>query len=140
MEAGDLVAWLPIVGFLAAIVLVERLLSRWTQVFGSCAGWWRRRWRRLRPEPPKPIGRPIEMIARDARRIGCRFHRQPDGLRFAKIEGLRRAYDDVLVEACDALGVDHLLGILPPGTDRDLERGRVEWMLHEYGLDLPDAA
>jgi hypothetical protein len=62
------------------------------------------------------------------------------GVSFAKSEAVRRAYDDVLVEGCEALGITHLLGVLPPGDERDAERVRVERLLHVWGLDLDDAA
>jgi hypothetical protein len=40
----------------------------------------------------------------------------------------------VLAEACLALGVDHLLGVLAPGPELDAERQRVELRLSGYGL------
>jgi hypothetical protein len=97
-------------------------------------------WEQVRPRHPTPAGRPIESIARDAWRIGNRFHRDQPGMRFAKVEGIRQAYDHVLSEACDALGIAHLLPILPPGPECDAERRRVEYLLSQAGLDLPDAA
>ena len=40
MEATDLLAWAPIVGLLALIVAVERVLSRWSRVAAFwTAGW-----------------------------------------------------------------------------------------------------
>lgn len=87
-----------------------------------------------RRRAPRPAGRPIELVAGDVRRLGSRFRNPPPGLRFAKYEGLRRAYDQVLGEACCALGVDHLLGVLPPGDELDTERARVERLLEAAGL------
>lgn len=92
------------------------------------------------PPPPPPLGRPIELIARDARRLGTRFRNPPPGLSFARFEGLRRAYDDVLVEACRALELDNLLPVLVPGEERDVERVRVEYALGRVGWRLEDAA
>jgi hypothetical protein len=94
-----------------------------------------RRRKERAPAPPRP-GRPIEVIARDARRLGLRFHYLPPGVSFARFEGGRKAYDDVLAEACLALGVEHLLGVLPPGPELDTERGRVEVALEWTGLRL----
>ncbi|GAA5155288.1 hypothetical protein GCM10023340_40180 [Nocardioides marinquilinus] len=74
-------------------------------------------------------------MARDVARLGPRFH--AEGLRFTKYEALRRAYDQVLAEACDVLEVDHLLTVLPPGPDRDLERERVERLLRGTGMVAP---
>ncbi len=84
----------------------------------------------------RPRGRPIEQLARDARRLGLSYRSHPRGISFVKYEAHRRAYDDVLAESCQALGVPHLLGVLPPGPELDLERARVEGRLELWGLDL----
>ena len=99
-----------------------------------------RRVERLRPVPPRPVGRPIELIASDARRLSSSFRRVPPDASFARFEGRRRAYDDVLVEACRAVEVEHLLQVLPPGPELDRERQRVEMVLQRVGLLLDDAA
>jgi hypothetical protein len=95
---------------------------------------------RLRPPAPPVVGRPIQEIARDATRLGHSFRYVPRGLSFARFEGCRRAYDLVLSEACRALEIDHLLGVLPPGPELDSERERVEAKLWLAGLHLDDAA
>jgi hypothetical protein len=95
---------------------------------------------RLRPAPPPVLGRPIEDIARDAIRLGHSFRYVPPGLSFARFEGCRRAYDMVLGEACQALDIDHLLGVLSPGPELDAERDRVESKLWLAGLRIDDAA
>jgi hypothetical protein len=94
----------------------------------------------LRPEQPRPLGRPIELIASDARRLSSSFRRVPEDASFARFEGRRRAYDDVLVEACRAVGVEHRLKALPPGPELDRERYRVELVLQHAGLPLDDVA
>lgn len=86
---------------------------------------------------PVPAGRPLEDIAADVRRISVRFHQQ--GMRFAKYEGYRRSYDQVLAEAADTLEIGHLIGVLSPGAELDHERARIERRLAEVGM-LPDAA
>jgi hypothetical protein len=91
-------------------------------------------------ESVAPSGRPIEVIAAEARRLGQRYRRTRRGVSYAKSEAVRRAYDGVLAEGCDALGVPHLLGVLEPGDELDAERTRVERLLHIWGLDLDDAA
>jgi hypothetical protein len=93
-----------------------------------------------RADLPRPQGRPLELIASDARRLGSRFANPPRGAAFAKLEGLRRAYDHVLGEACSALGVDHLLAVLPPGDELDAERARVEGLLWLAGLRIDETA
>ena len=90
--------------------------------------------------PVEPCGRPIEVIAQEARRLGHRYRLTRRGVSYAKSEAVRRAYDGVLAEGCDALGVAHLLGVLEPGDELDAERTRVERLLHVWGLDLDDAA
>ena len=92
--------------------------------------------RSSRSEPVRVTGRPIEDIASDARRLGSRFRWLPPGTSFTRFEAGRRAYDAVLAEACQALAVDHLLTVLPPGTDLDNERARVEVVLDRAGLQL----
>jgi hypothetical protein len=94
--------------------------------------------RRLHPPAPVPNGRPIESVAADARRLHQRFRCPPKGIRFAKYEGVRGAYDAVLAEACTTLGHQHLFDVLRPGSDRDAERERVENLLDCYGFHLQD--
>jgi|ERR671921_2120751 hypothetical protein len=88
----------------------------------------------------EPVGRPLETIAQDARRLGLRFHHPVPGTSFAKLEGARRAYEYVLGEACTALGVEHLLTVLPPGDELDAERVRVEGLLWLAGLRIDETA
>lgn len=82
-----------------------------------------------------PIRRPVEQVCADLRRIHEAFH--GGGMRFAKYEGCRQAYDRVLGEAADMVGVTHLLSLLPPGEELDRERERVEWLLRHHGLLPP---
>lgn len=88
----------------------------------------------------QPVGRPLEVVAQDARRLATRFHHPAPGASFAKLEGARRAYEHVLAEACTALEVEHLLGVLPPGDELDVERVRVESLLWLAGLRIDDSA
>ena len=92
-----------------------------------------------RPQP-SPAARPIELIARDARRLGHRFREPPRGVSFAKFEGTRWAYDKVLAEGCRALEIEHLLDVLPPGPELDAERDRVEARLWLAGFRIDEAA
>jgi hypothetical protein len=93
-----------------------------------------------RRRPPAPGGRPLEEIAADARRLAPRALNPPRGTSRAKIVALRYAYDHVLAEACAALGIDHLLGVLEPGDELDAERARVESLLWLAGLRIDDEA
>jgi predicted TIM-barrel fold metal-dependent hydrolase len=99
-----------------------------------------RRPERRSPLVAVPEGRPIEVIAREARRLGHRFRQTRHGVSFAKAEGVRRAYEEVLAEACDALGLPHLLTVLAGGSELDAERQRVERLLHIWGIELDSAA
>jgi hypothetical protein len=85
-----------------------------------------------------PLHRPIEQVGADLNRLHAAFHR--GGMRFAKYEGCRQAYDRVLAEAADMAGVAHLLGVLTPGFELDHERARVELLLRHHGLLPPYAA
>ncbi len=86
-----------------------------------------------------PLHRPIEQVGPDVRRLHCAFNR--GGMRFAKYEGCRLAYDGVLAEAAEILEIIHLLDVLPPGAERDHERERIECLLERAGLSpWPDAA
>jgi hypothetical protein len=89
--------------------------------------------------PTRPA-RPIEDIVSDARRYAPRVHEPPRGTSFAKHAAFCSVYDRVLGEACAALGIEHLLGVLPPGEERDAERTRIETALWLAGLRLEDAA
>jgi hypothetical protein len=100
----------------------------------------RRLGRRLRgvPEVPPPAGRPIEDIAFDIRRLGRQLGRAHDGRSALRLEAIRRAYDDVLAEGCEALGVAQLLVVLPAGPELDTERARVERVLEAAGMVLEE--
>jgi hypothetical protein len=89
--------------------------------------------------PPRPR-RPIEDIVSDARRYASRVHEPPRGTSYAKHVAACSVYDRVLGEACAALDIEHLLGVLPPGEERDAERTRIETALWLAGLRLEDAA
>jgi hypothetical protein len=129
-----LVSFLPFAGVIAAAILGPRRVGRLVRSLTALV----RRVERLRPEPPRPVGRPIEQIACDVRRLSNSFRRVPDDASFVRFEGCCRAYDDVLVEACRAVEVEHLLRVLPPGPDLDRERRRVELVLWRVGLLLLD--
>ena len=53
---------------------------------------------------------------------------------------MRSGYDRALAECCTALGLTHLLGVLPVGPELDAERERVEGLLADCGVRLPHAA
>jgi hypothetical protein len=98
----------------------------------------RRILRRRAPAEVVVMRRPIEQVGADLRRLHAAFHR--GGMRFAKYEGCRQAYDRVLAEAADMAGLTHLMELLPPGGELDHERERVELLLRHHGLLPPPYA
>jgi hypothetical protein len=98
-----------------------------------------RLWARRR-RPVQPDGRPIEAIAADLRRLGAHYQRLHPHAPFAKVEAVRSAYDKALGECCTALGRPHLLGVLVPGRELNVERERVEDLLADAGVRFPHSA
>jgi hypothetical protein len=130
----------PVQG-LALCALLGVFLGVGPRRFGLLFEWLASLARRLHgPPAPAPVGRPIELVARDAQRLGRRFRYVHAGVSFIRFEGTRRAYDDVLAEACEMLDVPHLMRVLAPGPELDVERQRVELALDRAGLRLDDAA
>ncbi|MFI7425991.1 hypothetical protein ACIBPB_03290 [Micromonospora sp. NPDC049836] len=81
--------------------------------------------------------RPLEQLATDLRRLGG--HRLAAADRSVVWHGaVIDAYDERLRAACRALGItEHLTEL--DGVDREIERVRVEGLLHAAGLSLPAA-
>ncbi|MGW5556016.1 hypothetical protein ACWER9_02180 [Micromonospora sp. NPDC003944] len=81
--------------------------------------------------------RPLEQLAADLRRLGGQ---RVGGVGRSMVwhSALVQAYDDRLRLACRALGVTEHLAELN-GVDQDIERVRVEGVLHAAGLALPAA-
>jgi hypothetical protein len=91
---------------------------------------------RHRRFPPRPAGRPLEQVVADLHRIRVEVLAPAPGASKVRRDATLAAYDDVLAEACAALGVTDTLGALPPGTERDAERLHVEWRLEEAGVPV----
>jgi hypothetical protein len=91
---------------------------------------------RFSPPTRPPDGPPIERIGRDARRLRRELLALAPGIPIARRIGLQLAYDDVLVDACAALGLANSLTVLPLGAERDAERLYVEHRLDAAGLHL----
>ena len=132
--------WLVTVGVMLLVVLVLRLgLAAFLEELDQtrCGRAITRVIRRLRRRRADVVvlHRPIERVCADLRRLHDSFHRGQ--MPFAKYEGCRRAYEDVLAEAAEMMGVPHLLGVLLPGAERDRERARVEGLLRDHGLLPP---
>jgi hypothetical protein len=92
--------------------------------------------RRLR-RPALVAGHPpIECIAADLRRVRRVLACFPPGTSAIKRISARQAYDELLMQACAALEVEHRLHVLPEGVDRDIERMRLEECLRNLGLSV----
>jgi len=139
LSEGTAVIIIVLLDLILLIPAVRRRLLAWGRsVVRSAATVWASR--RPPVEAPAPVRRPIEVIAVDARRRGQRYRLTRNGVSYAKSEAIRNAYDRVLGEGCDALGVAHLLGVLEPGEELDTERARVERVLNIWGMHLDDVA
>jgi len=137
--------WLQVVGLALLTGATIRVATAWC--FGDIGEWRtvrlgaavvRRVAGQRRGADVVPLHRPIEKVGADLNRLHVAFHR--GGMRFAKYEGCRQAYDRVLAEAADMAGIAHLLGVLSPGSELDHERERVEVLLRGHGLLPPYAA
>ena len=91
------------------------------------------RLRAARP-PLRLAGPPLEQTAADIRRIAAGIETMPAQAPLAQRHGALLAYDDALVAACRALGVEERLNGMPLGPARHAERLRVECELQYEGL------
>jgi hypothetical protein len=92
--------------------------------------------RRRRPLPPPPPSarRPLQVVAADLRRLSRQLALVPAGASLVRWQALWAAYDDVLVEAADALEIPHDLFAMPTGLPREFERMRLLTALEDAGL------
>jgi hypothetical protein len=91
---------------------------------------------RHRRRPPQPVGRPLERVVADVHRIRAEVLSPVPGASKVRRDATLAAYDDVLAEACRALGLPDHLTCLPHGTDRDAERLHTEWLLEQAGVPV----
>jgi hypothetical protein len=106
----------------------DETLKRWHDA-GRMSAEHRRNLRALKRQQ----GVPIEQVAADLRRL--RLVISGDEHRSAAHQiGNRLAYDKVLMQACNMLGIEHELAEESSGLDRDIERLRVEAELERAGV------
>lgn len=91
--------------------------------------------------PAGPVGRPIEVIAADLRRLARERELQYRSGSVSRVKRLSvlQAYDDVLLEACGELEVPNRLDrpdVWGVDEQHDLERLRVQDALRQAGLVL----
>lgn len=90
----------------------------------------------LPPLPPTPLGMPIERISADLRRIRAGVLARAEGMTMVQRRAILAAYDDALMDACRALGVDADLDAMNDDLERESERLRTEAQLERAGIDL----
>ena len=135
MIAVSIIVLVPI-GF---VVAYDALAGRWDDQVRRAKGRFgeavehRRNLRALRRQQ----GAPLERLANDLRRLRAAVthdeHRSA-----AHQMGNRLAYDQVLMEICAMLDIEHELGTGVSGLERDIERLRVEADLERAGVVLTD--
>lgn len=91
---------------------------------------------RVSPPPVAPSGPAIEELARSLRRLRDEVMTPRPGTTMARRQGTATAYDELLIEAAQALGVPDTLSGVPAGTAREIERLRLEHVLRGAGLVL----
>jgi len=124
---------------IGVVMLYDLLAGRWD---GSIARWKesrqqsaqrRRNLRKMRDQH----GVPLEQVAANLRRL--RVVLTGDAHRSAAHQmGNRLAYDQVLIQACEMLEIEHDLGGESAGMERDIERLRVEAELERAGVVLSE--
>lgn len=124
---------------IVCVLLYDLLAGRWdTQL-----AYWRSRLTSSREHRSnvralrRPKGVPLEEVAANLRRL--RRVVAGDAHQSAAHQmGNRLAYDRVLAQACDMLGVQHGLSEDCRGLDRDIERFRLEAELERAGVVISD--
>jgi hypothetical protein len=110
----------------------DAAISRWRESRRSSAER-RRNLRAMR----KQQGVPLEQVAANLRRL--RGVLTVDSHRSAAHQiGNRLAYDQVLIQACEMLQIEHDLRGQSAGMERDIERLRVEAELERAGVVLSE--
>jgi hypothetical protein len=126
-------AGVPVLNMLLYVVIA--LIP--TAVCGAIL-WLPRLLKRFRRRPKAvPAGPPIEKLAADLRRVRRILVTYESGTPVVRRLGTLQAYDHLLVQACRAVEVKQRIDQLPPGTDLELERLRVEEELRDAGLAIP---
>ncbi|WP_457206828.1 hypothetical protein [Nocardioides sp. P5_C9_2] len=91
---------------------------------------------RHRPRAPIPAGRPLERVVADLHRIRAEVLAPVPGASKVRRDATLAAYDDVLAEACRALGLSDDLTAVPAGPEREAERLHTEWRLEQAGVPI----
>jgi hypothetical protein len=133
--SGTVARWLLAEGLILAIVAALWLIEG--RVTGRPVRH-RLRLPRRRAPAAEAVGRPIQVVAADLRRLSRQLALVPAGAPLVRWQALWAAYDDVLIEAAAELGIPHELPDTPTGMARDLERLRLLAALEGAGLAVQD--
>ena len=124
---------------IGCVLLWDLLAGRWDESL--------RRWRERRSEAADHRralramrslqGAPLEQLAADLRRLRT-VVRTDEHRSAAQQLGDRLAYDQVLMQACSMLGIEHELADNTVGLERDIERIRIEAELERAGVMVTD--
>jgi hypothetical protein len=82
-------------------------------------------------------GVPLERLAADLRRLR-EVLRADEHRSAAQQLGNRLAYDQILIQACSMLEIEHELAEETSGMERDIERFRIEAELERAGVTVTD--
>ena len=124
---------------IGVVLLYDLIAGRWDAVIA--------RWKEKRQQSAEhrrnlramrhQQGVPLEQVAANLRRL--RGVLTVDAHRSAAHQmGNRMAYDQVLMQACEMLQIEHDLAGQSAGMERDIERLRVEAELERAGVVLSD--
>ena len=139
MVLGALAVMIMVLVPIGCVLLWDLLAGRWDESISRfrqrqiMAAEHRRTLRALR----RVQGAPLERLAADLRRL--REVIRADAHRSAAQQlGNRLAYDQVLMQACSMLEIEHDLREDTTGMERDIERLRVEAELERAGVTVTE--
>ncbi len=92
--------------------------------------------RRRRARTPAPTHPPVERLAADLRRVRRTLACFGPGTPVVRRRAATAAYDALLTQACESVGVPQQLDEVAEGIERDVERLRVEQALCDAGIVL----
>ncbi|EHR63955.1 hypothetical protein [Saccharomonospora cyanea] len=92
--------------------------------------------RRRRVRTPAPAHPPVERLAADLRRVRRTLACFGPGTPVVRRRAATAAYDALLAQACESVGVPQQLDEVAEGIERDVERLRVEQALCDAGIVL----
>ncbi len=123
---GNVLIYLGVV--VAPTLIFSAVLSvpRWLAAFR----------RRRRARVPAPTHPPVERLAADLRRVRRTLACFGPGTPVVRRRAATAAYDALLAQACESVGVPQHLDEVAEGIERDVERLRMEQALCDAGIVL----